>query len=127
MDQDTLRLIIRRKLANGGLPHNNIPRIGGGPGSGEECDACQEVIRAGQLLMEGVSATTNQGIQLHVECFYVWDRERDAPGRMSLAQATDSQCTNVAGDELPVARVRREPLGPFTDARASSAAGGSST
>jgi hypothetical protein len=81
MDQDTLRLIIRRKLANGGLPHNNIPRIWGGPGSGEECDACEDVIRAGQLLMEGVSTTTNQGIQLHVECFSLWDRERDAPGR----------------------------------------------
>jgi hypothetical protein len=81
MNQDTLRLIIRRKLGNGGLPHNNIPRIWGGPGSGEECDACEDVIRAGQLLMEGVSATTNQGIQLHVECFFLWDRERHAPGR----------------------------------------------
>jgi hypothetical protein len=68
------------QVANGGLPHNNIPRIWRGPGSGEECDACEDVIRAGQLLMEGVSATTNQGIQLHVECFYVWDRG-DAPGR----------------------------------------------
>lgn len=81
MDQDSLRVIIRRKLVGGSLPHNGIPRIWGGPGNGEECDGCEEIIRAGQLLMEGISTTSNQGIQFHVECFYVWDMERDVPGR----------------------------------------------
>jgi hypothetical protein len=30
--------------------------------------------------MEGISTLTNQGIQFRVECFYLWDVERDVPG-----------------------------------------------
>jgi hypothetical protein len=81
MDQDSIRLLIRRKLAAGDLPHDSISRFWGGPPDGEECDACEQVIRADQLVMEGISATTNQGLQLHVECLYLWDEERNAPGR----------------------------------------------
>ncbi len=81
MDQDSIRLLIRRKLAAGDLPNDSIPRFWGGPPDGEECDACEQVIRADQMVMEGIRATTNQGLQLHVECFSLWDEERDAPGR----------------------------------------------
>jgi len=80
MDQEILRLLIRRKLAAGSLPHDSIPRIWGGPATGEECDACEELIRTGQFVMEGISTANKQGLQLHVECFYLWDEERDAPG-----------------------------------------------
>jgi hypothetical protein len=76
MDQDALRLLIRRKLASGDLPHDGISRFWGGPPDGEDCDG-----RADQLVMEGISSTDNQGVQLHVECLYLWDDERDAPGR----------------------------------------------
>ena len=81
MDTETIRLIIRRRLAVGSLPHNSIPRFWGGPPDGEDCDACDEVIRADQLLMEGISMLTNEGIQMHVECFSVWGEERDVLGR----------------------------------------------
>ena len=81
MEPNHLRLIIRRKLADGDLPHNSIPRFWGGPANGEECDACEEPIGSPQLIMEAISTTTNQGIQFHVECFYIWDTERDAPAR----------------------------------------------
>jgi hypothetical protein len=81
MDQDSIRLLIRRKLAAGELPQDGISRLWGGPPDGERCDACEEVIRADQLVMEGISSTNNQGLQLHVEFLYLWDDERDAPGR----------------------------------------------
>ena len=81
MNHDAIRLMIRRKLADGSLPQNSIPRFWGGSSDGEDCDACEEVIRAEDLLMEGISTLTNQGIQFHVECFYLWDAERDVPGR----------------------------------------------
>jgi len=42
---------------------------------------CETVVRAGQLLMEGISTETNQGLQFHVECFYISDSERDVLGR----------------------------------------------
>jgi hypothetical protein len=81
MDQHSLRLLVQRKLASGELPHNSIPRFWGGPSDGEDCDVCEEVIRADQLLMECISTATNQGLQFHLECLYAWDLERDVPGR----------------------------------------------
>lgn len=82
MKQDALRLIIRRKLAQGDLPHDSIPRFWGGPANNEECDACEETISGDELIMEGISTVTDEGIQLHVECFYVWDTERGDRGRL---------------------------------------------
>lgn len=35
MEQETLRHLIRRKLADGRLPQNSIPRLWGGAGNGE--------------------------------------------------------------------------------------------
>jgi hypothetical protein len=65
MGLDTLRLIIRQKLAQGDLPHNSIPRFWGGPANNEACDACEETIGSGQLIIEAI----------------IWDTERDEPTR----------------------------------------------
>jgi hypothetical protein len=81
MDVDVIRSMVCRKLTSGELPNDHIPRFWGGPSDGEFCDVCEETGRADQLLMEGISTQTNQGLQLHVECFFIWDSERDAPGR----------------------------------------------
>jgi hypothetical protein len=75
MDQPTLRLLIRDKLRNGGLPHNSIPRIWGGPGNGETCDVCEKIILKTQFVMEG-RREGGDGVKFHVECFYLWDHER---------------------------------------------------
>jgi hypothetical protein len=81
MDSEGIRTMVRQKLDSGELPHDHIPRFWGGPPDGEDCDVCEEAIRADQLLMECISAATNRGLQFHVECFYLWDAEREAPGR----------------------------------------------
>ena len=82
MDPATLRTLIRQKLSDGRLPQNSIPRVWGGPSNGETCDACEKVIAKNQFVMEGVSTDlTKRALQFHVECLYVWDKERDAPGR----------------------------------------------
>ena len=81
MERDKLALIIRRKLVQGLLPTDGISRFWGAPANGEQCDACKESINSTQVIMEGISQTTKQGLQLHVECFSVWDEEREAPGR----------------------------------------------
>jgi hypothetical protein len=62
--------LIRSKLADGGLPQNSIPRVWGGAGNGETCDACEETITTVQFVMEGVSTMPE-----------LWDAERRAPGR----------------------------------------------
>ena len=40
MKFEALRLLICSKLDKGRLPLNSIPRVWGGPGNGETCDAC---------------------------------------------------------------------------------------
>jgi hypothetical protein len=81
MEDCTLRLLIRSKLAAGRLPQDSIPRMWGGPGNGECCDVCEETITRAQFVMEGVSnAEGGRGVQLHVRCFQVWDAERQVPG-----------------------------------------------
>ena len=67
------------KLADGQLPHDSIPRMWGGPGNGETCDGCGEIVTKTQMLMEGLSIKSH-GVQFHVQCFYVWDVERQVLG-----------------------------------------------
>jgi hypothetical protein len=77
---DPLQDVIRAKLADGRLPHDSIPRVWGGPGNGESCDACEQPIAKTEFVMEGVS-DGKRSVQFHVKCFYVWDEVRTAPGR----------------------------------------------
>ena len=74
-----LHRLIQSKLADGRLPYNSIPRLWGGAGNGETCDACEETITKKQLLMEGIGAAKT-GFQFHVRCFSVWDELRQTPG-----------------------------------------------
>jgi hypothetical protein len=75
MDAPILRLLIQEKLVTGHLPHDRIPRMWGGPGSGETCDACGESVTKDQMVMENLDAV-GCGFQFHVACFYVWEVER---------------------------------------------------
>jgi hypothetical protein len=82
MEQEPLRLLIRRKLADGTLPHDSMPRVWGGVGNGETCDVCGDLVAKGQFVMEGITYTNGkQALQFHVGCFYAWDDEREVPGR----------------------------------------------
>jgi hypothetical protein len=75
MESSAVRLLIQRKLADGRLPHNSIPRVWGGLGAGELCNGCDELITTAQLVMEGCGED-HRLIQLHVDCFYLWDSAR---------------------------------------------------
>jgi len=79
MDQESLRLFIRRKLGDGRLPHDGIKRVWSSPSDGETCDACETVLAKDQLLMEGITLDLGRkAFQLHVRCFQLWDHERRA-------------------------------------------------
>lgn len=72
MEDHALRLYIRGKLENGHLlPYESVTRVWGGPGNGETCDGCEEIIAKDQLVMEGVGIKGDE-VQFHVKCFYVW-------------------------------------------------------
>ena len=82
MEAHTIRTLIRQKLADGRLPHGGIPRVWGGPGAGETCDGCGEVVTKTQSIMEGVSLEIEKrAVQFHVACFKIWDEERTVPRR----------------------------------------------
>ena len=79
MHQQGLQLIIRHKLQNGTLPYNSIPRVWGGPGNGEMCHACDGIITKDEWVIEGIALAGGQKpLQLHSECFHLWEIERHA-------------------------------------------------
>ena len=74
MDQESLRLLIRRRL-----PHDGIRRVASSPTAGETCDACDAIVAMDQLLMEGITLDLGRKpLQLHVRCFQMWDHESRA-------------------------------------------------
>ena len=80
MHQQALQLLIRQKLQNGRLPYNSIPRVWGGRGNGEDCDACDIIITEYDWVIEGISlAGGRRPLQLHLECFHLWEQERRRP------------------------------------------------
>ena len=87
MEQAILRLLIREKLANGGLPHVPIQRTWGLPGQGETCDGCEGTVSAAQILKEGALDALGCGIRFHVSCFALWDAERQIAGHARSSPA----------------------------------------
>jgi len=83
-DLEALRLAIRLKLADGRLPHRDIPpTIVGGPGNGSACAACDEIVPPGDLMMripfcapQSLKASEMETITLHADCFQLWNQER---------------------------------------------------
>jgi hypothetical protein len=78
MEAQALRALIREKIQKGRLPLDSIPRFWGGPSNGEVCDACETLI-TDQLVMEGIADGSKRAIQMHVDCFAVWDEARREP------------------------------------------------
>jgi hypothetical protein len=80
MGNAAIRTLIRQKLQDGSLPLNGIPRFWVGPSNGEECSACDSLI-AGSRVVEGIAGTDGLKIpiQMHVECFALWDEEKGEP------------------------------------------------
>jgi hypothetical protein len=77
MDQEVLRLLIRRKLHERRLPHDGIRTAWSTPSDGETCDACDTVLTKDQLLMEAVTlGLGTRSIRMHVRCFQIWDFEK---------------------------------------------------
>ena len=79
---DSLRALVRSKLADGRLSHTSIPRISGGRGNGQACSACEQMITKWNYVMEAGGEGSGD-FQFHVQCFQVWDSERGVRRRSS--------------------------------------------
>jgi len=84
----SLRLLIRGRLESGDLTRNGLRRVSGGPGNGESCVACNEIIAKTQFAMEGIGDRLTV-LQFHVGCFSLWNVERSA-----LAEAESGASAN---------------------------------
>ena len=78
MDKADRRVRIRRKLAEEMLPRNSFDRVCERPANEQTCAGCDEIAPKGTLIVEGINPK-GQGIQFHVECFYIWAQERRFP------------------------------------------------
>jgi hypothetical protein len=76
MKIEALRLLIREKVEDGRLPHEAISRVQSCPADGEKCDACERRITMAQFVVTGSTLAGRGSIQLHVQCFQLWDDER---------------------------------------------------
>jgi hypothetical protein len=77
MDQESLRLLIQRKIRDGRLPRHGIGRVWSSPSAGQTCDACEAIVSRDQLVMEGAPlASGGKAYTFHVRCFQIWDSER---------------------------------------------------
>jgi len=52
MNQESLRLLIQRKIQDGRLPRGRWPSaIAGRPGDGSRCGACDQIVKESVLMM----------------------------------------------------------------------------
>jgi hypothetical protein len=79
MDPHAIRLLIRAKLGDGRLPPDSAPKALGRPGSGEKCDACEEILRTAALMIEVYPLTKEPEAQRAV--YHNRRRVRGAHGR----------------------------------------------
>ena len=133
MKLENLRLLIREKLQDGRLPHERISRVQCGPADGQKCDACETLIRMAQIVVTGITLGGKVSIQLHVECFQLWDDERCAressprvaPGPAgSPLRSRDAQVSQTRSPAFASPRSPVKPAGAgeaswagFTDAQ----------
>jgi hypothetical protein len=72
---EALARIIRSKLANGTLPHDDARSVAAGNGSGEVCAACDRTIAFAQIELEARYRNWPT-TRFHVGCYRIWEAER---------------------------------------------------
>jgi hypothetical protein len=94
--QDSLRRAIRRKLVGGRLPFDRAASVAGAPGTGGICDACDRPLLPAHLTM-AVPSGEGRPVQLHADCFMLWDVERRMTSAACSAAATDKRPAPTLG------------------------------
>jgi hypothetical protein len=116
MTERILRALIQEKLVAGRLPYTSIPRLWGGPGSGEICDGCDETVRKDQMVLENRDAA-GSSVQFHVSCFHVWKALEQWRGRLPafrLVQLAAGLCPTENLADRTVSGVYGRPRAKWT-------------
>jgi hypothetical protein len=75
LEDKALRLLIRTKIADGRLPISTMPLVWGGPASGQQCVACEEIILKVETVLEGATSEGGMAWSFHPGCFFIWCSE----------------------------------------------------
>lgn len=70
-----LRRRAREEIEKGALPQHSITLVWGGPGSGEPCAVCGELIRTSQVEYEMTDPGGGAALRFHLACHWVWQLE----------------------------------------------------
>jgi hypothetical protein len=77
VDEEVLRNVIRRKLADGRLPLRGICTAKAGRKPEARCAACSLDIPANETVVE-IVASNGRIVSLHIDCFAIWNVEAAA-------------------------------------------------
>jgi hypothetical protein len=75
MDPILLRHLIRQRIQDGRLPRTPLLEIGHGRGIGKSCEGCGSTIAWNERMTVRISAEDWRTLQLHADCFEIWDSE----------------------------------------------------
>jgi hypothetical protein len=67
-DQEALRLLIRRGIHDGRLPHDGIKKVWSSPSDGEMCDACDAILARDQIRSQRVFDQGNHQPSVALPC-----------------------------------------------------------
>jgi hypothetical protein len=77
MVPDAVRHLIRHRIEDGHLPRDRTIELWHGDGFGHTCDGCGLTIATADR-MSLICADDWRAFRFHVDCFQVWDAERQA-------------------------------------------------
>jgi hypothetical protein len=77
VEEEVLRNVIRRKLADGRLPSKGVCTAKAGRKQTEQCAACSDDIAPNQTVVE-IADSKGRIVALHTDCFAIWNTEAAA-------------------------------------------------
>ena len=105
-----LRVCAEQALRVGRIPMGAPAQTWGGPGTGERCAVCEELVTPEQseIELEFSAETLLTGpVHLHVRCFAAWEFERGHMAAKSIDGAAFGGLNSASGDGS--IRVREHP------------------
>ena len=76
MNDTTVRLVVRDKIADGRLPRNRAGAVSATNGADERCDACSTSVSPEEVLIK-LSHLGSGRFVFHTMCFAIWREERN--------------------------------------------------
>lgn len=74
---DTVRRVVRDKIADGRLPRDRIGAVSATYGANRVCDACSRPMSPDEVVYK-LARMDSDGFVFHATCFAIWRDERNS-------------------------------------------------